>query len=106
MTNWQDKYKDVDFCKPVWYWHKTESLSGDWNWTPIRVARLWSTEKDCYDLFAYGISQNSVPISEHFPDGPKCIVPEEADQMQEKIKELEKDYEELWYDFRDIETCS
>ena len=90
MTNWQDKYKDVDFCGPAWYWHRTGTLSRDFTWTPIRVARLWSKEHDCWNLFAYGISQNPVPISEDFPNGPRCLTPDEMGKTEILVEALEK----------------
>jgi hypothetical protein len=76
MTNWQDKYKDLEVGQSAWYWHKDNIRKP--TWYPVRVTRSdKNCNKDDSAVFtAFSAYQGYLPdfieISKDFPNGPKC----------------------------------
>jgi hypothetical protein len=74
MTNWQDKYKDLEVGQVAWYWHKENRVRYP-RWEAVRVERR---SYDCSILLSRSIfSDELLSVSEDFPNGPRCIMPDE-----------------------------
>jgi hypothetical protein len=87
MTNWQDKYKDLKVGESAWYWHKS-SLGTD-------AAVLVSP---CIKGFC---SNTGYPITESYPNGPRCMTPEEIEKLLSPKEEVELPSAEVYQELED-----
>lgn len=90
MTDWQDKYKDLKVGQFAWYWHKEINILKEVIFTPIKVYR--GVSGVCEGIL-YAISEESntwVEISEDFPNGPKCLTPDDVIALAEELQSINK----------------
>lgn len=101
-NNWQDKYKDLKVGESAWYWHKNKHLY------PVTVTK-WISMQDG-SMFLTGVSVGGStctpifttnPVTEDFPNGPRCMTPEEIEKLLTPKKEVELPNAEVYQELED-----
>jgi hypothetical protein len=82
MTNWQDKYKDIEVGQSAWYWHKEKNES----WKILEVRCMASTPNGDKIIRHSTRPYYGCLISEDYPNGPRCMTPDEIGKNEEMRK--------------------
>jgi hypothetical protein len=86
MTNWQDKYKDLEVGQSAWYWHKSD-IGGKLCQYPVQV-HIWRSMQDGRNILWGESLRESRGVSETFPNGPKCLTPDDVIEITQKLANM------------------
>ena len=101
MTNWRDRYEDLKIGENYWYWHIERNIRKP-TWYAVRVMRLTSIQ-DGYNIHSpHGPYQDVfISVSEYFPNGPRCMNPEEIEKLLSPKEEVELPNTEVYQELED-----